>query len=75
MSEAVEANPAAIKGKAGLLPETNTEISSMADAFKAAMSEDPAPAETPASEAPAAEAPAEDAVKVEGATDEGAAAS
>ena len=38
MSETVEANPAAIKGKAGLLPETNTEISSMADAFKAALS-------------------------------------
>ena len=56
MSETVEASPAAVTGKAGLLPETNKEISSMADAFKAAMFEDPAPAETPA-ETPAEPAP------------------
>ena len=59
MSETVEASPAAVTGKAGLLPETNKEISSMADAFKAAMSEDPAPAETPAETAPEPEATAE----------------
>lgn len=38
-----EVNPAAIQGKAGLLPETNKHIGSMADAFKEAMSSDPAP--------------------------------
>jgi len=59
MSETVEANPAAITGKAGLLPETNKEISSMAEAFKAAMSEDPAPAEAPAEPTPEPEAKAE----------------
>ena len=59
MSETVEASPAAVTGKAGLLPETNKEISSMADAFKAAMSEDPAPAEAPAEPAPEPEPTAE----------------
>ena len=38
-----EANPAAVQGKTGLLPETNKQIGSMADAFKQAMSNDPAP--------------------------------
>ncbi len=54
----VEANPAAVQGNPNLRPETNKSISSMADAFKAAMSDDPAPpAEVPA-EVPA-EAPVE----------------
>ena len=60
MSEetAVESNPAAVKGNPSLRPETNDSIASMADAFKAAMSDDPAPpAEVPA-EVPA-EAPVE----------------
>ena len=72
----VEANPAAIQGKTGLLPETNKHIGSMADAFKAAMSDDPSPApagepaadavETPTETAPA---PAEEAKESRSAKD------
>lgn len=39
----VEASPAASSGNPSLLPETNKNISSMADAFKQAMGNDPVP--------------------------------
>ena len=52
-----EASPAAVKGNPSLLAETNDNITSMADAFKQAMSSDPAPAAEPAEPEPAADPP------------------
>lgn len=52
----VEPNPAAVQGNPTLHPETNKNIGSMADAFRQAMSDDPAPAQAPEPEPIEAEA-------------------
>ena len=62
-----KANPAASTGNPSLLAETNENITSMADAFKQAMSSDPAPAAEPAE--PAEPEPAADPPAAEGKTE------
>lgn len=52
-----KANPAAATGNPSLLTETNENITSMADAFKQAMSSDPSPAAEPVEPTPPADPP------------------